>query len=65
MIFFGAQYLTRKKTVGNFALQMLRADGKVDAGELARRVGVSEVTVRGMIADLQRKGMIPFKADIA
>jgi len=55
LIFFGAQYLSRKKSVTEFALQMLREDAKIDAGELARRVGVSEISVRSFVADSQRR----------
>ena len=64
MIFFGAQYLSRRKTIIEFALQMLRSDEKIDAGELAQRFGMSEVVVRQHIAGAQRKGIIPFKANI-
>jgi hypothetical protein len=64
LIFFGSQYLKRKKTVTEFALQMLRADDKIVAGQLAQRLGLSEVHVRGYIAESQRKGIIPFKADV-
>jgi len=64
LIYFGAQYLKRVKTVTAFALQMIRESGKIDAVELAQRVGVSEVDIRGDISESQRKGIIPFKVDI-
>ena len=64
LIFFGSQCLKRKKTLTEFALQMLRSDDKIDAGQLAQRLGLSEVHIRSYIADSQRKGIIPFKADV-
>ncbi len=65
LIFFGAQYLKRLKTVTTFALQMIREDGgKIDAGLLAQRMGISEVDIRVFLAESQRKGVIPFKVDI-
>jgi predicted transcriptional regulator len=64
MIAFGARFLNKRKTISNFAFQMLRADNKINAGELAQRLGYSEFEVRKHIADAQRKGLIPFKADI-
>jgi hypothetical protein len=64
MIAFGARFLNKRKTISNFAFQMLRSDNKIDAGELAQRLGYSEFDVRKHIADAQRKGLIPFKADI-
>jgi hypothetical protein len=64
MTAFGARFLSRRKTITNFALQMLRSDGKIDAGDLAQRLGFSEVEARKHLADAQRKGIVPFKADI-
>ena len=64
MIYFGALYVKQKKTVLEMALQLLREVDKINAGELARRLGVSEVTAREHIAAAQRKGTIPFKAEI-
>jgi len=64
LIFFGTRYLMQKKTVSEIALQMLRQNGKVEANEIARRVGTSEVNVREHIATSQLKGIIPFDADV-
>jgi len=64
LIYFGARYLNRKKNVTLFALQMLRADAKIDAGELADQLRINEIEVRKHIVRAQRKGIIPFKADI-
>ena len=64
MIFFGNQYLKQKKTTTEVALQMLRDDGEINAGELAQRLGLSEVDVRIYIAVSQRRGIVPIKADI-
>lgn len=64
MIFFGARYLNQRKAVISFSLQMLHSDNKIDAGELAHRLGISEIDVRKYLSRAQMKGMIPFKADI-
>jgi arginine exporter protein ArgO len=64
LIFYGSQYLKQLKSVTAHALQMNREDGKIDAGLLAQRMGMSEVDVRGYIAVSQRKGVIPFKSEI-
>lgn len=64
MIFFGARYLSRRKTVTEFAFQMLRTGDKINAGELAQRLAISEIEIRKHLASAQRKGIIPFKADI-
>ena len=64
MIFFGAGYLRHRKTVLGFAFQMLRDDNKINAGELAGRLGISEIEIRKYLSHAQRKGIIPFKADI-
>jgi len=64
LIFFGARYLSRRRTVIGFALQMLRTDGKINGGELSQRCGMNEVDIRGYLNDAQRKGIIPFRADI-
>jgi len=64
LIFFGSKYLKQKKTVAEFALQMLHKDGKIDAYEIARRLDISEVDVRVYIAEYLKKGIIPFKAEI-
>ena len=47
-----------------FALQMLRDENKINAREFAARAGASEVDVRMHIAEAQRNGIIPFKAEI-
>ena len=64
LIFFGARYLNRRKTVTEFGLQMLRSDNKINAGDLAHRLDMSEIKVRRHLAHAQRKRIIPFKADI-
>lgn len=64
MAYYGQRYLAAKKAATEIALQMLRQNDKIDAAELARRVGGSEVDVRGYLAESQRKGLIPFKAEI-
>jgi hypothetical protein len=64
MVFFGWQYIKRAKEVASIALQMIREDGKIDAALLAQRMGLSEVDIRPMIAEAQRKGIIGFKVEI-
>ncbi|MBF0220545.1 MAG: hypothetical protein HQL49_13605 [Gammaproteobacteria bacterium] len=64
LTYYGNKYKNELKQTSEFALQMIRDDGKIDARELAQRVGVSEVDIRMYIAESQKKGVIPFKADI-
>ena len=64
MIFYGQKFLRRRKLAAEWALQMLREKDKISALEIARQLGVSEVDVRGYLADSQRQGLIPLKADI-
>ncbi len=64
MIFFGSRYIRRSKAVAEIVFQMLRQDGKIHAGDLANRLGFSEVDVRAYIIDSQKKGLVPVKADI-
>lgn len=64
MAFFGWQHTKRAKEVASIALQMIREDGKLDAALLSQRMGLSEVDVRPMIAEAQRKGIIGFKIEI-
>ena len=44
LIYFGVSYLMHKKRVTETALQMLRTEGKIDAGEVAARMNISEIT---------------------
>lgn len=64
LTYFGYQFKSKVKQTSEFALQMIREEGKIDARELAQQVGVSEVDVRYYIAESQRKGIIPFKTDV-
>ncbi len=64
LTYYGNKYKTKVKQTAEFALQMIRSDGKIDARELAQQVGVSEVDIRSFIAESQRKGVIPFKTEI-
>ncbi|UJS26680.1 DUF4395 domain-containing protein [Thiothrix winogradskyi] len=64
LTYYGNQYLKRVKQVSAFALEMIREEGKIDAVQIAQRIGVSEVDSRIYIAESQRKGVIPFKAEI-
>lgn len=64
LIFFGARYLSRRKAVAQFALQMLRSDEKIDAGAIGIDLNLGEIEVRTHLFHYQRKGTIPFKAII-
>ena len=64
LTYYGNQYLKRVKQAASFALEMIREDGKIDASQIAQRIGVSEVDIRMYLAESQRKGVIPFKAEI-
>lgn len=64
LTYYGNKYKNEFKQTSEFALQMMRDDGKIDARELAQQVGVSEVDIRSYLAESQRKGVIPFKATI-
>ncbi len=64
LTYYGYEYKEQLKQTAEFALQMIRDGGKIDARELAQRSGISEVDIRSYIAESQRKGMIPFKVDI-
>lgn len=64
LTYYGNQYLKRVKQASAFALEMIREEGKIDASQIAQRIGVSEVDIRMYLAESQRKGVIPFKAEI-
>jgi threonine/homoserine/homoserine lactone efflux protein len=64
LIYFGARYLRDRKAVAEAALQMLREHNAINAGQVAQRLAISEVDARQYLADAQRRGIIPFKADI-
>ena len=64
LIYFGANHLKARSRVGDAALAMLHEDGKIDAATLAQRFQMKETKVRELIADLQRRYAIPFKADV-
>ncbi len=64
LTYYGNQYLKRVKQASEFALEMIREEGKIDASQIAQRIGVSEVDIRMYLAESQRKGVIPFKAEI-
>jgi hypothetical protein len=64
LTYYGHQYLEHEKQASAFALEMIREEGKIDASQIAQRIGVSEVDIRVYLAESQRKGVIPFKAEI-
>ena len=64
LTYYGNRYLTQVKQTTAFALQMIRENGKIDAFEIAQKMGLSEVDIRVFLAESQRKGVIPFKVDI-
>ena len=64
LAFFGWQHTKRSKEAAGIALQMIREEGKLDAAQLAQRMDMSEVDIRGFVAEAQRKGIISFKVEI-
>ena len=64
LLYYGIRYKRGLRVVSEIALKMLTQEGKIQAVDIARKVGLSEFDVRLYINDSQRKGVIPFKADI-
>lgn len=64
LIFLGVHYIKDRDTVAEAALVMLRESGKIDGLVLAGQIGVREIKVRQLVADCQRRSILPFKADI-
>jgi hypothetical protein len=64
LIYYGNQYIKRVKQTSAFALEMIREEGKIDARQIVQRIGVSEVDIRMYLIESQRKGIIPFNAEI-
>ena len=64
LAYYGSRHRSRTKETASIALQMLRQDGKIDASKRAVRMGLLEVGIRPMLAESQRKEIIPFKAEI-
>jgi hypothetical protein len=64
LIYFGQRFLRRKKVATEIALQMFHNTNKIDAADVARRTGISEVIVRGCVAELQWNGLIRYNANI-
>ena len=59
LFYFGQRYLMRRKAIINTAFLMLRESRSIDVVELAHRVGLSEDFVAQILAEAQRKGLIP------
>lgn len=64
LFYFGKKAVTHKKMITETALHMLKQSNRIDAGEIAGKLGMSEIKVRELLTQAQRKGVIPFKADI-
>ena len=64
LAFFGWRHMKQSKEAIGIAFQMIRDDGNLNAAQLAQRMGLSEVDVRGFVAEAQRKGIISFKVEI-
>ncbi len=62
--YFGSRYVKNGRTIAESALAMLKERGKIDTADLAQRVRLSEVTLRLHLANAQRAGIIPFKAEV-
>lgn len=64
LAYAGAAFRRRRREVVDAAFQMLREKEAIHARELAGATGVSEIEVREHVADAQRRGLIPFKAEV-
>lgn len=64
LAYAGAAYRARRRAVVNAAFQMLREKEAIHARDLADATGVSEIEVREHLADAQRRGLIPIKAEV-
>lgn len=64
LFYFGKRAVTQMKRVIEIALPMLKQSNMIDASEIAGKFGMSELKVRELLTQAQRKGTIPFKAEI-
>ena len=64
MTHFGWRAVAAGKATAELALQQIRACGAVDAAELAKCLGLSEVEVRAHVLHAQRKGLVPMRAEV-
>ena len=64
MAYFGWRAVAAGKATAELALQQIRARGAVDAVELAKCLGLSEVDVRMHVLRAQRKGLVPMRAEV-
>lgn len=64
MAYAGAAYRRRRRAVIDAAFQLLREHDAIRARDLVSATGVAEIEVREHLADAQRKGLIPIKAEV-
>lgn len=64
LAYAGAAFRRRRSAVVNAAFQMLREKEAIHARDLAGATGVPEIEVREHLADAQRRGLIPLKAEV-
>jgi hypothetical protein len=64
LTYFGKRAINIKKMILEASLQMLRDSDVIYAGNIAEKFGLSEIKVREIVLKAQRKGIIPFKADV-
>jgi hypothetical protein len=64
LIYFGKRALDIRKRVLEISFQMLKKEEAIDAGEIAGKLGMSEIKVRDVLRAEQLKGTIPYKAEI-
>ena len=63
LIYLGVRFISRRRTVVESALQMLRESDNIDAGVLVNRFGVSEIKVRKFLSYGRTKGIIPYREE--
>ncbi len=64
LAYFGKKYLNEWKQTTEMALQMIRDDRQIDAFEISKRLGISEINIRLYLLEAKKKGIIPNEAEI-
>jgi hypothetical protein len=64
LTYVGWRFRSRRKVIVERALGMLRESSVIRSHDLAVASGISEITVREHLAEAQRTGLFPLKADI-
>ena len=64
LIFLAVHYFRDREAVAESALAMLRDGGKIDSRALASKIGLRELRARELLAELQRRNILPIQADV-